>query len=336
MESKASDGQNDFNDKPPGNIPHFSAVSMAEISADDPAFRITTRTGIEDLVDSIPKLGLIHPPVLIRNFSGYKVVCGFRRIAACRHLRWSRITARVLEQTADRLQMAQLAIADNALQRSLNLVEASRALNLLSDVCPDRTQFGQTALVLGLPVNPSLVAKVKKICRLPCKIQESILAGTIGMSMALALGILDQPTGEAVLKMFDQLKLGLNKQRELLLLLKEIASREDRSVRQLIAEKPLQKILADDQLDRATKRQKIRSFLQQRRYPSISRAADHYAKKIKQLKLGNNINLIPPRNFEDTAFTMILRFNNRENLSDLKKKIEEIIAHPAFAEILDR
>jgi hypothetical protein len=33
---------------------------------------------------------------------------------------------------------------------------------------------------------------------------------------------------------------------------------------------------------------------------------------------------------------MTLRFNNREGLSDLKKKIEEIIVHPAFAEILDR
>jgi hypothetical protein len=189
---------------------------------------------------------------------------------------------------------------------------------------------------LGLPVNPSVADKVQKIGLLPRGIQESIIAGTIGMSMALALGELDQPTGEALLGLFDQLKVGLNKQRELLLLLKEIARRENCSVQQLIAEKPLQKILINAQLDRAVKRQKIRSYLQQRRYPSISKAAADYEKRIKQLKLGNHINLIPPKNFEDTAFTMTLRFNNRENLSDLKKKIEEIIVHPAFAEILDR
>ncbi len=336
MDSKSSDDQYGFKEKPPDKASNYSMVSMADVIADDIAFQITTRTGIEDLVGCIEKIGLIHPPVLIRNFPGYKVVCGFRRIAACRHLGWSQITARVLEETADRLQIAQLAIADNALQRSLNLVEASRALNLLTDVCSDQTQFRQSALILGLPVNPSMVAKVKKICRLPGGVQESIVAGTIGMSMALALGELDQRTGEALLRLFDQLKVGLNKQRELLLLLKEIPRREDRSVQQLIAEKPFQKILVDTQLDRAIKRQKISSYLQHRRYPSISKAADQYANRVKQLKLGKNINLIPPKNFEDTAFTMTLRFNSRENLGDLKKKIEEIIAHPAFAEILDR
>ncbi len=336
MDSKSSDKQNGFKDEPPGNAPNYSTVSMADVIADDFAFRITTRTGIEDLVDSIEQLGLMHPPVLIRNFPGYKIVCGFRRIAACRHLGWSRITARVLEKTADRFQTVLLAVADNALQRSLDLVEASRALNLLTDACPDQTRFREAASTLGLPFNAAVTDKVKKICHLPRGIQESLVAGTIGMSMALALGELDQPTGEALLGLFDRLKVGLNKQRELLLLLKEIARRENCAVQQLIAEKPLQKILLNAQLDRALKRQKIRSYLQQRRYPSISKAAAHYAKRVKQLKLGDNINLIPPRNFEDTAFTMTLRFNTRENLNDLKKKIEEIIVHPAFAEILDR
>jgi ParB family chromosome partitioning protein len=336
MDSKLSDDQNGFKDLPPGDVPNYRMVSLADVIAENGAFHITTRTGIEDLVDSIAKIGLLHPPVIIPNLSGYKIVCGCRRIAACRHLGWSRITARVLEKTADRLQMVQLAIADNAWQRSLNLVEASRALNLLTDVCPDQRQFRKTAVALGLPVNPSVVAKVKIIGQLPQRIQESILAGMIGLSMALALGELDQPAAEALLGLFDRLKVGLNRQRELLLLLREIARREDCSIQQLIAEKSLQKILLDAQIDRAVKRQKIRFYLQQRRYPSISKAAAHYEKRVKELKLGDNINLIPPSSFEDKAFTMTLRFNNRENLSDLKKKIEEIIMHPAFAEILDR
>ena len=336
MDSKSSHDQNGLKDIPRGDEPNYRTVSLADIIAEDGTFHITTRTGVEDLVRSIAKIGLLHPPVLARNLSGYKIVCGCRRIAACRHLGWSRITARVLDKTADRLQMAQLAIADNAWQRSLNLVEASRALNLLTDVCHDQRQFRKTAEALGLPINPSVVAKVKKVCQLPSRIQESILAGLIGLSMALALGELDQPAVEALLELFDQLKVGLNRQRELLLLLREIALRDDCPVQQLLAEKPLQKILLDAQLDRAIKRQKIRSYFKQRRYPSISKATAHYEKRVKELKLGDNISLIPPRSFEEPAFTMTLRFNNREHLSNLKNKIEEIIRHPAFAEILDR
>jgi len=336
MGSKSSDNQHRFKNGSSDATLNYRMVSLADVSSDDGAFRITTRTDTEDLINPIRQLGLIQPPVLVSGFPGYKIVCGFRRIAACRALGWSRITARILEETADRFQMAQLAIADNAWQRSLNLMETSRALNLLADVCPDQRRFAQAASTLGLPVNPSLVAKVKKICRLPCKIQESILAGTVGMSMALALAAMDQPAGEALLGLFNELKVGLNTQRELLIMLKEIAGREDRSVQQLIAEKPLHEILTNTRLDRAIKRQKIRSFLQQRRYPSISKAAADYAERIKLLDLGCDINLIPPENFEDTAFTMILRFNNRENLRDLKKKIEELIVHPALAEILER
>jgi ParB family chromosome partitioning protein len=314
MGSKSSDNQHRFKNRSADATLNYRIVSLADVSSDEDGFRITTRTDTQDLIHPIRQLGLIQPPVLVSDFPGYKIVCGFRRIAACRALGWS----------------------DNAWQRSLNLMETSRALNLLADVCPDQRRLAQAASALGLPVNPSLVAKVKKICRLPCKIQESILAGTVGMSMALALAELEQPDGEALLGLFNELKVGLNKQRELLILLKEIAGRENRSVQQLIAEQPLQEILTNARLDRAVKRQKIRSFLQQRRYPSISKAAADYAERIKLLDLGCNINLIPPINFEDTDFTMTLRFNNRENLRDLKKKIEELIAHPALAEILER
>ena len=336
MDAKSPGDHNGFKEMPPGNALNYETVSLADIRSADGTFRITTRSGIADLVGSIAQIGLLHPPVLIRNFSEYKIVCGFRRIAACRQLGWSRITGALLEEPADRFQLAQLAIADNAWQRPLNLVEASRALNLLAEVCPDQTQFGKAVRVLGLPDNPAVAAKVKKICRLPRGIQEAALADTIGMSMALALGELDPPDGEALLGLFNELKVGLNRQRELLFLLEEIAHREDRSVQQLIAEKPLQEVLKNARLDRAVKRQKIRSYLQQRRYPLISKATAHFAGQVKQLKLGDDIDLIPPRNFEDKDFTMTLRFKNREELGNLKKKIEEIMVHPAFAEILDR
>jgi ParB family chromosome partitioning protein len=335
MDSKSSGDQNGFINMPSGDALNYRTVLLADVISEDCAFRITTRTGIEDLVGSIDKLGLLHPPVLIGNCSGYRIVCGFRRIAAFRNLGRSRITAGISNKNTDRCHMAQLAIADNALQRSLNPVETSRALNLLADVCADQSRFREAASTLGLPVNPAAVAKIKKICRLHPGIQEGIVAETIGLSMALELGELDPTAGEALLGLFGQLKAGLNRQRELLLLVKEIARREDRSVCELIAEKPLQEILINAQLDRAVKRQKIRFYLQQRRYPSISKAAAHYQKRVKQLKLGNNIHLIPPKNFEDTAFTITLRFHNREDLSNLKKKIEEIIVHPAFTEILD-
>ena len=334
MDSKSSDDQDVSQDIPSGHTVRYQAISQVDIDTEDLTFRITTRRGIEDLLGSIQKTGLIQPPVLIENPAGYTIVCGFRRIAACRRLGWTRITARILEKTVDRFKTAQLSIADNALQRSLNLVETSRALKLLDDFGPDNQQRREAAEALGLPISGSLALAVKEICRLPLPVQEGILADTINLSMARELGRLEPLTAEGLVRLFDQLKVGLNKQRELLLLLKEIAEREQITIRQLIAEKPLQEVLKTVEMDRAVKRQKVRSYLRQRRFPAITKAETEYRKWVKQLKLGNNINLIPPKDFEGNTFSMTLRFNNRQDLSDLNKKIEEIIQHPALGKIL--
>ena len=335
MDSKPSDDQNVSQDIPPDHAVSYQTISPGDIDAQDLTFRITTRNDIEDLLGSIQKIGLIQPPVLIANSTGYIIVCGFRRIAACRKLGWTPITARILKKSVDRFKTAQLSIADNALQRPLNLVETSRALKLLDDFSPDNQQQREAAAALGLPVSRSVTPAIKKICGLPLAVQDGILKDTINLSMALKLGGLKPETAEGLVRLFDQLKVGLNKQRELLLLLKEIAEREDTAIPQLIAEKHLQEILKIAETDRAVKRQKIRSYLRQRRFPALTKAETDYRKWIGQLKFGNNIKLIPPKDFEGNRFSMTLRFNNRQDLCDLNKKIEKIIKHPAFGKILD-
>jgi ParB family chromosome partitioning protein len=336
MGSKAADDQmgSDRISRVPGA--HTETVSLTQIDTKDVTYRITTRRQLEDLRVAIQSLGLLHAPVLIENSSGYSIVCGFRRIAACRQLGWKSIPARTLKASTDRFAIAQLAIADNALQRPLNLVETSRALNLLADTSPDQQQLTKATLSLGLPTSPVAAPKIKQICRLALPIQDAILSDTINLSMALELGQLDTAVAAALVDLFDQLKVGLNKQRELLLLLTEIAERDEISILQLIAEKPLQDILQNTDTDRAMQRQSIRSYLRQRRYPAISKAEADYQQQVRRLELGKHIQLVPPRDFEGTTYTMTLRFNNRQELSDLKKSIEKILEHPALGKILKR
>lgn len=336
MGSKSFDKQDIQRDIPLNPAIALQEVMLSKVDLTDDTFRITTCTDLDTLVSSIQKLGLLHPPLLKYNPTGYTIVCGFRRIAACLRLGWDNVSARILKENFDRFKLAQLTVADNALQRSLNLLETSRALKLLTDTCTDQKQLKQVSQDLGLPFVTGVAAKVIKLCQLPLKIQEGILAGTINMAMALELGKLDPEAADGLVEIFDLLKVGLNKQRELLLLLKEIAKREDISLPQLIAENALQELLHNAERDRAVKRQKIRSYLRQRRYPSISRAGVKYEKLVKQLKLGKHINLIPPKDFEKMTYMMTLRFDNHEELHHLKEKFEKIIDHPSLGKILER
>ncbi len=277
----------------------------------------------------------MHVPVLKYNPPGYNIVCGFRRIAACRNLGWTQIPARVLSNNFGFFEMARLAVADNALQRPLNLIETSRALKLLTGVNTAKEIFAEAAAELGLPPSPSIVPKLIKICDLPLPIQKAILANVIDLSMALALDRFNAADGQALLGLFDHLKLGLNRQRELLLLLEEISQREEIPIQQLMAEKPLNHILENTKLDRSIKRQKVRTYLRRRRFPMISEAKTQYNAFVKQLKLGPNINLMPPKDFEGMTYTLTIRFDNRKELKNLKEKLEKIIHHPGLIKILD-
>jgi ParB family chromosome partitioning protein len=334
MASKPSDGREQGKSIGAALAVRADTISLTDIDSEDSTYRITTRNQLEDLLETIPSIGLLHQPVLIENASGFTVVCGFRRIAACRQLGLKTLSAKIFASVQDRFQMARLAIADNILQRPLNLIETSRALNLLMDTSADRQQFKEAALTLGLPVNPVVATKVQPLCRLAIPIQKGILSNTINLSMALELGKMDPKDAEMLVVLFNQLKLGLNRQRELHLLVTEIAKREDISIQQLMAEQPLQGILQDADLDRAIQRQQIRSLLRQRRYPAITKAETNYQKQVRQLKLGKHIQLIPPRDFEGTTYAMTLQFKDQKDLIALNTKINEILEHPALGKIL--
>jgi ParB family chromosome partitioning protein len=336
MDSKASDDRKKSKSITPVPVARTGTVSLTDIDTRDTTYRITTRNQLEDLLGTIPSLGLLHSPVLLENTSGYSVVCGFRRIAACRQLGWKSLSARIHAAIQNRFQFAQLAIADNSLQRPLNLIETSRALNLLVDTSPDRHQLEKAARLLGLPVNPSAATKVQQLCRLAIPIQQGILSDTINLAMALELGKMDARDAEQLVALFSGLKLGLNRQRELLLLVTEIAKREDTSVQQLIGEQAFQDILQQADLDGAIRRQQIRSLLRKRRYPAITEAEANYQKQVRQLKLGEQIQLVPPRDFEGTTYALTLYFNNRQDLNHLNAKINKILEHPALARILKR
>ena len=336
MDSKPSDGLKKFKNSSLDPTVQIDTVLLSKIDSEDVTYQITTRSALEDLLPTIQSFGLLHLPVLIERACGYSIVCGFRRIAACRKLGWETITAKIYRAGTNPFKVARQSIADNILQRPLNLVETSRAMNLLADTSPDQEQLRNAALALGLSVSSAAFAKVKKICRLPFPIQDGILTGTINLAMALELARLDAEDSTALVGLFSQLKVGLNKQRELLMLLTEIGKREDAAIRQLIAEQTMQDILQDSELDRAIQRQKIRAHLRQRRYPAIVKAEMDYFKCVGQLKLGKHIQMIPPRDFEDTAYTLTLNFKNRQDLRDLKDKIEEMLENPALVKILKR
>jgi ParB family chromosome partitioning protein len=321
---------------PPSNhSAQYQTVPLARINLLKDDFRITTCEDVEDLLCSIEHIGLISPPLLIKQTAGYAILSGFRRVAACRKLGWSEIIARILEPEFNHLACLRLAIADNALQRPLNLIETSRALQKLSVFSDSLKELSETASSCGLPTNQLIINKIKNLCLLPPPIQNSILNDTISLTMANELAMHDPDIAVDFTRIFEQLKLSLNKQKEIITLIGEIAKREDISIRQVLAFDTFQQILTDEELDRGQKGRKIRSFLRQRRFPRIVKVEQNYYTHLKKLKLNPDIKLIPPKEFEGTTYTLNLNFSSLAHLKILQSTLDKIIQHPSFEKIVE-
>ncbi len=316
-----------------------AVVDLTRIDAEDNAFRITTNTGNAALAKSILGVGLIAPPLLLSRSkdggdAGFRIVAGFRRVAACKALGRRRISARVLPPETPGLTCARLAAADNALQRSLNPIEISRALTLLSRHLSDSADLAATAGDLGLPDAPDPIRKLLPLCTLPAELQSGILSGAISLSMARTLSVLDSDLAVALVRLFSDLRLSLNKQREVLTLLQEIALREERTAADVLNDAAVQSILGDPEADRNQRAAALRRWLRRRRRPAVSRAEAAFTEAVRELPLGEGVRLIPPKDFESPVYTLSLAFKSRSELSDRNRRIGEILSHPALGTIL--
>jgi ParB family chromosome partitioning protein len=313
----------------------YQTIPLSQIDLKNDDFRITTREDLDELSASIQHAGLISPPVLIKQTSEFTIVSGFRRIAACRKLAWREIIARILEPELSHPACLRLAIAANALERPLNLIETSRAFQKLSIFSNSLKELAATASSCGLPENPSIIDKIKNLCLLPQPIQNSILNDTISLTMANNLARHAPDTALDFARLFEQLKLSLNKQKEIMTLIGEIARREDTSIRRVLNCETFQQILTDEDLDRGQKGRKIRSFLRQRRFPRIVKVEQNYHAHLKKLKINPDIKLIPPKEFEGTTYTLNLSFTNLAHLKMLQSMLDKMIQHPSFAKIVE-
>lgn len=305
-------------------------VPLASIDLCDHTFRITTEPHIDKLADSVRLLGLIHAPLLIERGQMHVVLSGFRRIQAVQYLGWPTVPARIADPETEKIECAQYAIADNLQQRQLNLIEVSRALNLLSEFLHEPEKLAKMAASLALPDNLALIKKIETLSRLPPFVQELIVAGVISLSMALDLEKISPEECIAFAGIFNELQLSLGKQREIFSLVKEIALREKKDSLAILAETDVSRILSDEDLGQTQKTSKIRTYLKQRRFPARAEAGKEFEAFKKKLPLRGNFELIPPADFEGTDYVIRLHFNSLDELKSHRAILADLVENEYF------
>lgn len=298
------------------------SIDLNAVDMDDDTYRISKTSGIDTLIESIRNVGMINFPILEPRQKSYRIVCGFKRIIACRALDFQKIRCRVIHGDCNELDALKMAIADNAVSAPLHFMEEARAVTKLRRLCPSGDNLPQTARALGLTVNRDLAEKYGRLCMLPIDLQRLVEADVITMNTAIDLGRYDEQSVLAAAGLFESLRPTASQQKELLAGLTAISKLQETDIGAVVTSSPFIDIIENTDLDRKQKIQQLRDEVRKLRYPHITRFEARFAENLKALNLQEGISLVPPRNFESPVYMFTLDFTD---IGELVQKAERVI-----------
>jgi len=167
---------------------------------------------MEELKKSILSNGLIQPITVRRTPDHkYQLISGERRLNACREIGYKEIPAYIIQIDSDELMLA-LALIENIQREELNPIEIGSAFKRLMDEC----HLTQEQIAEKVGKKRTTIANSIRLLKLPEKIQQSLISGTITSGHARALINLPNRTAQlSILKKILDKNLSVRKVEQL-------------------------------------------------------------------------------------------------------------------------
>ncbi len=138
---------------------------------------------MEELKKSILSNGLIQPITVRRTPDHkYQLISGERRLNAFREIGYKEIPAYIIQIDSDELMLA-LALIENIQREELNPIEIGSAFKRLMDEC----HLTQEQIAEKVGKKRTTIANSIRLLKLPEKIQQNLISGTITSGHARAL-----------------------------------------------------------------------------------------------------------------------------------------------------
>jgi hypothetical protein len=181
---------------------------------------------------------------------------------------------------------------------------------------------------LGLPSDLRTIERIRSITQLPQNLQTGIIAQRIAVPVAFELWNLDSDSANHLAQIFLVLNLSINRQREILTMVKDISAREGISIQALMEENGIREIFSQNLSDHSEIARQMRIYLKKRRFPTICRKEEAFSSYVKSLKLPANAKLSAPDHFEGMIYMLQFSFKNIEQLASCRRAFEKLLGHP--------
>lgn len=158
---------------------------------------VIAQEAIDELADSITKVGILQPIIVRPHADGYQIIAGERRWRAARAAGLERVPVRIMSTGEG--ESLELALIENLQRQDLNVMEEARGYRrLLSE-----HQMTQAELADKVSKSRSAISNTMRLLDLPEEVQEFISQDTLTAGHARA--ILSVPDEDRRLKLAQKI-----------------------------------------------------------------------------------------------------------------------------------
>ncbi|MFQ5963424.1 MAG: ParB/RepB/Spo0J family partition protein [Candidatus Scalinduaceae bacterium] len=279
---------------------------------------------LNEIVDSISKVGLINP-VILTKYRGsdekFNIVCGYQRVMAFQKLGKKVIEAKVLEGPTDE-GLFLLSLNDNLFSRVFNEIEKAIVAKKFLDIGYSYERLmSEIAPLLGMPPNKKIVDKYLSLLNLDKEIKDSVARNQLELENAFLLISLGNEERKSVyVILFKESSTNVNEARDTIRNLLDLKRLEQKGIKELLSSKEITNILSDKKFNKRQKGEKIYKLIKSMRYPAISKKEEEFSESCKKLGIDNNVRITHSRFFEGNDIQITIKASEEKKLKiDLEK-----------------
>jgi ParB-like chromosome segregation protein Spo0J len=297
-------------------------VEISDIDLNPGPFCMSFHFNLGPLKASIEGFGILNPPYLLRNSDdSFRVVTGYRRLLALRELCRPDTVCQILPDDFPPLEALLLNLHDNLVHRRLNSVEKGMVLHRLTRFLTKEEIVTNFMPILGIPSNRQALEQFLGLEELEETIRISVAMERLSPRVAGLMCSLGRDDRLRINDLFVSLRWSFSQQWEATLWIVEIASREGRSIKEVIDECEIIGVLNNERMNNPQKVKSIVKILKARRFPSLVEAEKSFKRHLANLSLPSRVRVIPPPFFEGVDYKLEVVFTEG---GELKEKLQEL------------
>ncbi len=308
-------------------------VDISDIDLKPGPFCMSFNFNLKPIKASIGKFGVLNPPYLLKKSdSNFIVVAGYRRLLSVKELGWKDILCQILPNDFSPFQALLLNLNDNLIHRKFNNIEKGMVLQRLIGFLKREEIVTNFMPILNIATNKQTLELFLGLEELEEEIKVSIAEERLSLRVAGFMRNIGRDDRLRINDLFTSLKWTFNQQWETIQWIIEIASREGRTIKEVIDDRHIIEVLNNDRMNNPQKVKAIVKILKARRFPSLLEAEKLFKKGLSNLSLPLGVKIIPPPFFEGIDYRLEIVFTKGQ---ELKEELAYLYNLPGLEEVTD-